>query len=223
MLEVSEVSLIDVGTPALAVERFDRDARLVDGELQVRRVHQEDLAQAFAVTPASKYAELEDGSVAAMARLIRQRCARPAADLRQLVLVICYSFLIGNCDAHLKNFSLVYREKLGRCELSLSPAYDLVCTTRFERFSRNLAMAMGGVRPIDEVGPETFDALAHELGMTRGALRRVCRGLVDRAVPAIEAAGNGEMGAVMDSTPFVAEDLVEDLRPRLAVMRRFCR
>lgn len=221
-IRTAEVGLLGLGTPALAVERFDRSVRLVGGNLRVRRVHQEDMAQAFTITPASKYVELEGGSIASMARLIRERCARPAAGLRQLALVVCFSYLIGNCDAHLKNFSLTYQESPDGCDLSLSPAYDLVCTTCYERFSRNMAMRLGGVRQIDDVGPETFEELAHELGVTRTALRRACRGLMELAEPSVMAAGSGEMGPVLDSTEFVAEDLVEDMRPRLAVLRQFC-
>lgn len=222
-IRTAEVGLLDLGTPVLAVERFDRSVLPADGGLQVRRIHQEDMAQALAVTPASKYAELEGGSIAAMAQLIRRQSERPAIDIKQFALVICFSYLIGNCDAHLKNFSLIYREEHGGSNISLSPAYDLVCTTRFERFTRNMAMRMGGVRLIDEVAPETFEKLAQELGIKKVALRRICETLVDLAIPSIMAAGSGELGPVAESTAFVAEDLIEDMKPRYAILQEFCK
>lgn len=223
-IKTPESSLLDLGGPVLAVERFDRSVCSSREGLCVERLHQEDAAQAFGVTPASKYVELDGGSIAALARLIRERSTHPAADITQLARTVCFSYLIGNCDAHLKNFSVIYGE--GRAELgaslSLAPAYDLVYTTRFERFSRTMAMAMGGVRSIDEVTPDTFEALARELGVTVAALRKICRPLVENADAAIVAAGNGEMGPVAESTPYVAEDLIEDMTPRRAVLQRFC-
>lgn len=223
-IETAEVSLLGLGDPALAVRRFDRSAALVGGELRVKRLHQEDMAQAFGVTPASKYAELGGGSVAAMARLVRERSARPAVDLTQLARMVCFSYLIGNCDAHLKNFSLIYREeRAGGAPLPrLAPAYDFVSTTRYERFSRNLAMSIGGVRAIDDVTPDALEGLARDLGITNAMLRRICRPLSDDVESAIMAAGCGEMGQVMESTPYIAEDLIEDMATRRAVLRRFC-
>lgn len=224
-IETAEINLLDLGNPVLAVERFDRSATLIGGKLYVRRLHQEDMAQAFSVTPTSKYAELEGGSIAAMARLIRERSALPALDLTQLARTVCFSYLIGNCDAHLKNFSLVYRENRaeGGLSLRLAPAYDLVCTTRYERFSRNMAMRMGGVRAIDDVTPDALEGLARDLRITSAALRRICLPLVEGIEAAIAAAGNGEMGRVMESTPYIAEDLIEDIAPRMAVLHRFCK
>lgn len=223
-IETAEVSLLGLGNPVLAVKRFDRSATLVDNELRVKRLHQEDMAQAFGVTPASKYAELEGGSIAAMARLIRERSARPAVDLTQLARMTCFSYLIGNCDAHLKNFSLIYREEhAGGTPLPrLAPAYDFVCTTRYERFSRNMAMSMGGVRAIDDVTPDALERLARDLGITNAALRKICRSLADDVESAIVAAGNGEMGQVVESTPYIAEDLIEDMAARRTVLQRFC-
>ena len=218
------VSLLDLGTPVLVVERFDRQVTVSDKGLRVERVHQEDLCQAYGMTPGSKYAELPGGSVASIARLLRLHSARPAQDLAQLARVLVFCYVIGNCDAHLKNYSLITRARHSGNSVifSLSPAYDLVCTTRYPKFSRSLAMELGGTRDIDEIEPRSFTRLAHDLGITPAALKSLARPLVEKTVPAILSAGQGLRGDVLESTPYVAEDLVEDMAPRLAMLAEWC-
>ena len=55
------------------------------------------------------------------------RSRRPVLDLDKLLNAVIFNFLIGNCDAHGKNFSLLY---LG--ELQLAPLYDVVCTLYYD-------------------------------------------------------------------------------------------
>lgn len=85
-----------------------------------------------------------------------------------------------------------------------------------------MAIAIGGVRDIDAVNVDTLEVLAAELGMKRGALQRLTRPMVDNVEDAISRAGSGEEGAVLASTPYVADDLVEEMQPRLKVLREFC-
>lgn len=220
----ASVSLLDLGTPVLAVERFDRHVTVNNEELRVERIHQEDLSQAYGMTPGSKYAELPGGSVASIARLLRLHSARPTRDLAQFAHVLIFCYIIGNCDAHLKNYSLLTQTSHSgdRTIFSLSPAYDLVCTTRYPKFSRDLAMELGGTRAIDKIEAQNFTELAHSLGITPAALKSLARPLVEKTVPAILNAGQGLRGAVLESTPYVAEDLIEDVAPRLAVLEAWC-
>lgn len=46
--------------------------------------------------------------------------------------------------------------------------------------------------------------------------------MVDSVEDAISRAGSGKEGAVLASTPYVADDLVEETQPRLKVLRGFC-
>ena len=222
-IPVPTANLIVAPNPILAVERFDRSSRVEHGDLCVERIHQEDLSQAFGTTPGSKYAELPGGSVRAIAELIRRRAVSPARDLATFAKILLFSYAIGNCDGHLKNFSISLHEpKPGRqAALSLEPAYDLVCTTIFPRFSRDMGMKMGGVRSVDDVVPSTFDVLANELGITKRALQRFTEPVVKHATRSIAQTGEGLYGDVLESTPYIAEDLVEDMRPRLAVLQAF--
>jgi serine/threonine-protein kinase HipA len=101
--------------PALAVKRFDRTA---DGP-----VHIEDFAQIFRVYPENKY---KKASYRNIAEVIAAEAGNEgvAEFIRRLV----FNTLIGNADMHLKNWSLIYRD---RRTASLSPAYDFVATTHY--------------------------------------------------------------------------------------------
>lgn len=221
----AHVELVPTGMPAISVARFDRIVTSDKGKLHVERLHQEDFAQAFGLLPGSKYAELPGGTVEAIAAHIRMHCTQPARDLAAFARTLLFSFLIGNCDAHLKNYSLLYRPsgKRQTPSVSLAPAYDLVSTTIFPRFSRDMAMSVGGARAIDGVDATTLAELAGQLGITARALRKLARAIADSAPDAISNAGKGAYGSVLESTPYLADDLLEDIAPRLAVLEAFCR
>ncbi len=224
-LNVAKVSLLSYATPVLVVERFDR--RIVEARegWHVERLHQEDFCQAFRMLPGSKYAELEGGSVRRIASFLRERSARPVREIMAFAQQLLFSYVIGNCDAHLKNYSLLYRESNGGQSVSfeLSPAYDLVCTTLYPKYSRDLAMDLGGARSIDEVTPETLENLARELGIKDHALRRIAKKIAATLVGALDRAGSGDADPVLESTPYVADDLIADIEPRLEVLRAFSR
>ena len=223
-IEAANVSLLDFANPVIAVERFDRQIVQDGNGWHVERLHQEDVCQAFGMTSGSKYAELDGGSIHDIAVLLRAKSVRPARDIAAFAQQLLFNYVIGNCDAHLKNFSLLYRKGSveGRPVISLSPAYDLVCTTYFPKYSRDMAMKMGGAHSIDDVTVGTLSSVAHELGITVRALQTLAAPIAGRLLPVLEAAGDGAMGDILESTPYIAEDLAKDFEPRLEVLRKFC-
>ena len=223
-MNVADVRLLGLGNPVLAVERFDREVSHVDGRLVVSRRHQEDMAQALGVNGGSKYAELDGGSIHVMAELLKRHGARPASDVAGLAQTACLNYLVGNCDAHLKNFSILHegRDRDGGALVSLAPAYDVVSTTYFPNHPRRLAMRLGGARTIDEVTPDSLHALAADLGIRDSALRRLARPLVEGMVDGVRRASEGELGPVLESTPYIADDLIEDMMPRVRVLSEYC-
>lgn len=239
-INVANAFLLDIGNSVLAVERFDRRVTKTNKNFEVIRLHQEDLAQAFGITPGSKYAEIKDGSIAFIASFLKAFSKQPARDIAQFAKILCFAYLIGDCDAHLKNYSVMYHEenlnndksaqendiRTERSKilpsLTLSPAYDLVSTTYFPRYSRDMAMNYGGLRSIDNISPESFEQVAFDLGITKTTLQGFAKTCINNTRKAIQAAGEGKMGAVLESTPYVADDLIEDILPREAVLREFC-
>lgn len=153
------------GQEYLQVKRFDRVAS--DGEAV--RVHQEDFCQALAVASERKY-QVEGGpSLADSAQLIRAASRNPVADLRTLWDATVFNWAIGNCDAHGKNFSLLYDERSPR----LAPLYDLASTVAYPELEKRLAMRIGEAWEIDDVSRKSFVELADRIGISaRAALSR---------------------------------------------------
>ena len=217
----ADVELLDYGRPVLAVERFDRSVDVDEsGAMRVNRLHQEDFAQAFRVLPARKYIELDGGSVASIARLIRFHSANPITGISEFGRALCFNYAIGNCDAHLKNYSLVSNGSR-RGSVVLAPAYDLVSTTYYPRFDRDLAMNYGEVRNIDEIDVACFVDVAHDLGMSTAALASLAKPIVENLDAAVRDAGNGEYGSALETTPYVADNLRDDMVERLETLGAF--
>lgn len=103
----------------LAVERFDRCA---DGG----RIHMEEFAQVLRYEPRHKYGKGIAQDYAAMLRILDQLSTRPAQDVQEFVRRFIAFILMGNTDAHLKNWAVRYPD--GR-HPALAPLYDPVCIT----------------------------------------------------------------------------------------------
>lgn len=189
-----------------------------EGGLQVERLHQEDLAQAFALSPQSKYLELEGGTYAAIARLLRHRSSDPLTDINQLARLAVFDYLVGNCDNHLKNLSVLH----GAETLRLSPAYDIVCTTFFEKFTRNMGRRLGSTRSIDLVCPNDFLILSKEIGLGVRRMRRICSELAEAVPEALMWAAERDAD-VLEALPYSAEDIIDDMPSRRMVVDAFAR
>lgn len=218
-LKAASTYLLDFGTPIICSERFDRVVE-PSSEMpgfSVVRLHQEDLAQAFGLGPGSKYAELEGGSFSSVARLIAACADEPASDLQELARLICFNYLIGNCDNHLKNISLLYGEDWIGC--ALAPAYDLVCTTWFPDLSRDMGAAIGGVWGIDAVTEKNLRECAREIGVGTRLFASIAHDVAERIEDAIGMA-TSNAPATLDEVGWKAEELLEDAAPRRLVLAR---
>ncbi|WP_420991673.1 type II toxin-antitoxin system HipA family toxin [Cupriavidus sp. 30B13] len=114
----------------LAVDRFDREPG--------GRVHAEDGCQVLTRMPSRKYAGPE--AYAALVQLLERLSVRGIEDVRQFFLRQAVNTLLGNSDAHLKNFSFLYRNGIAA---ELSPAYDIVSVAAlpgFAGFGQNVAI-----------------------------------------------------------------------------------
>jgi len=74
-----------------------------------------------------------------IAKAVKNNCTHPE-DIENLFRYIVYSCLVGNGDAHLKNFSILY-ENL-ESDINLSPLYDVVCTAPYPTTDNRLALKM---------------------------------------------------------------------------------
>ena len=103
----------------LAVRRFDR---MPNGQ----RVHMEEFAQVLQYEPKRKYGRGLMADYPAMLRVLDRLSSRPAQDVQEFVKRVVTFILMGNVDAHLKNWALIYPDGITP---KLAPLYDPVCVT----------------------------------------------------------------------------------------------
>ncbi len=162
----------------LLIERYDRR---IDGNT-THRLHQEDFCQALGIPTARKY-EAEGGpSLADCFDLLRTATEVPAQEIVKLLDYIVLSFLVGNHDAHGKNYSLLYLPDNARPVLA--PAYDIISTFAYQKsnnLTRKMAMKIGGQYKPDYLERRHLDRLLGDAGLGAAAARRRLRAHADAA------------------------------------------
>jgi serine/threonine-protein kinase HipA len=164
--------------PFLLVERYDR-RKQKDGT--ITRLHQEDFCQALSVPPELKYEEEGGPGVERCLDLIGRAAARPAADRLAFIRMLIFHYLVGNADAHGKNYALLYRDKVP----DLAPLYDVVCTAAYPRLAKKFAMKIGGRNVADTIGLKQWLTLVPD---TRGAQRLLMKDMRELAGNICDAA-----------------------------------
>jgi serine/threonine-protein kinase HipA len=197
----------------LLVARYDRAV----GDGRTRRLHQEDFCQALGVRSDRKY-EAEGGpGAAACFALLRRAVAVPAREAPHLLDYLALSFLVGNHDAHGKNYSLLYLPDSDRA--TLAPAYDIVSTVVYRKvrpMSRKLAMSIGGEYRPQYVRPRHLQRLLTEAGLGSAPSRRRLRELAQRAPAAAAEARAALADAGWDAD--VLDGIVDVVRSRTVML-----
>lgn len=199
------------GRAFLLVERYDRDAGLGN----VARLHQEDFAQALGVPSNRKYAAEGGPTFRDAFALLRRAATRPAREVLKLADAALFNVIVGNADAHAKNFSLLRR---ATGEVVLAPLYDLVATRAWPELSPRLAMRFGGAANLEEIEPESFTRFAADAGLTAPYVRRRAVALSSVVETAI-AAGVAVAGPAPETTAKLAAATIERAQ-RLALKAR---
>lgn len=118
------------GNLAYITKRIDRKEK--------EKLHMEDMCQLTERLTEDKYR----GSHEQVAKAILKYAANPGLDLVNFFELVLFSFLTGNADMHLKNFSLIHQPNIGPI---FSPAYDLVATALVNpNDDEDLALTLNG-------------------------------------------------------------------------------
>ena len=149
----------------LLVTRYDRQ-RLANGA--IHRLHQEDFCQALGVPPEYKY-QNEGGPDAAQCFSLLRQATRPSAPhLLALLDAMLFNALLGNHDAHAKNFSLLYAAQ----GAVLAPLYDVLCTAIYPGLTDKMAMKIGGKYVLEDVLPRHWERFATDSGLSAALLKK---------------------------------------------------
>lgn len=166
-IQTAECDIITVKDRAYySVERYDRQK----AEGFWHRLHQEDFCQLMGVDPKIKY-ESEGGPKLVQCLELLRKMELPAADTIRFLRQIIFCFLVGNGDAHAKNFSVVYRN--GKPELS--PAYDLLSTAVYPNLAPKLAMKIDTEYNFRWITPGKFVRAGKKAGLTEKVVREQIR------------------------------------------------
>lgn len=195
--------------PYLLVTRYDR----LDRDGHTIRLHQEDFAQAQGVPPNRKYASEGGPTFRDCFALARQATTRPAREVLKLADAAIFNVIIGNADAHAKNYSLL-RQRKG--EVVLAPLYDLVATHMWPELSAKLAMRFGRAATLEEINAGSFERFAGDTGLALPFLRRRVAALAARTQ---EVISGGVTVPGLDDSACLGElpSIVLDRAARLAL------
>ncbi len=158
---------------AYAVRRFDRGPRR-------ERIHIEDMAQVRGFYPDPDRSQGKySGSFETIGALVYRN--RDTEALREFARRLAFNVLIGNGDAHLKNWSLIYRDARTP---TLAPAYDLVATFVYRppgQGPEDMGLRFGRSRRFEDVHIGNFADLDRRLG-AKADLAEVALTLVNRVL-----------------------------------------
>lgn len=127
---------------AFAIKRFDRENE--------NRIHIEDFAQVLGLRGRDKY---DATNYDTLARILAAQSQRSMQDVEQFIRRITVNILLGNTDAHIKNWSLIYHDKINPV---LSPAYDIVSSLTYIS-DRNNALNLGGIKYFYDLNQNALD------------------------------------------------------------------
>lgn len=212
-IEVARVSLVPFLPGAIAVERYDREWVGQAGGRRLMRMHQEDLCQALGFVPYYKY-QVEGASYsypALCASLIDDACAAPRRDRAEFAKRLAFDYAVGNSDAHLKNFSLLYDASWQ--SRRLAPMYDVTCIP-LTGYSTHMAFDVGGHRELGDIDERDVMSVAIDCDVSLDEF--------DAAVREVVAGIEGfDPGLCPEPARLTSERILEDAAPRLAVLRAY--
>lgn len=147
---VPDMAGFRIGEPFYAIRRFDRS--------EAGRIHIEDFAQVFNLRAREKYGRVNYEMIG---RTLLQY-AGGFSDLKEMARRLIFNVLMGNGDAHVKNWSLIYDNPL---RPRLAPAYDLVSTVAYTTHDTSVALNMGGAKLFRAITLDTFATLFRRIGI----------------------------------------------------------
>ena len=166
-IETVPYGLIHLGSGELAyiTKRIDRDD-------QGNKFAMEDMCQLTGRLTEDKY----KGSHEQIAKTIKQYSANPIFDLTRFYELVLFTYLTGNGDMHLKNFSLFNDPVVG---WKLAAGYDLLNTRLVlpeEKDTEELALTLAGKK--SNFNPESFDDFGKSIGLNLKQIQNIKQNLL---------------------------------------------
>ena len=188
---------------AYITKRIDR----VIKKDSVKKLAMEDFCQLDLRLTDDKYR----GSYERCAKLIKKYSSRIGIDMTEFYVRLVFSFIVGNSDMHLKNFSLIETD-VASTEYVLSPAYDLLpVNANLPSDTEQFALTMNGKKT--NIRKKDFLIFADSCDITRQAAEKIIKKLVSMEGKFITACED----SLLPDT--LKERLIKIIRERAAVLR----
>jgi serine/threonine-protein kinase HipA len=159
--EIGDVTTVDEA--ALIVHRFDRTK-------EGRKLRLEDFAQILLKPRGTDFGGKYDAAYEDVAAAIKKYSSRPQIDLARFFRRLLVFMLVGNCDAHLKNFSLLETPN----GLRLSPAYDILNTALYDGFDQTIALSIDGKKPnLEMVTWDILEKFGFSIGLSQASVDQI--------------------------------------------------
>ncbi|MCR4624005.1 MAG: type II toxin-antitoxin system HipA family toxin [Alphaproteobacteria bacterium] len=156
-IPVPEFEMLKLNRKYLVIKRYDR----AEKNGNVVRLHQEDLCQAMGIPSENKYQKDGGPSFKDLFAIIRKHSSQPALDIRNAVRIVVFNYVIGNADAHGKNFSFLIEKDT----VKLAPFYDLLSTAVYPNLSQKMAMKIGNKYEPNDVFKRHWQAFAEDISV----------------------------------------------------------
>ncbi len=179
-VNIPEIKLVEMGkldhlppmnlpheSLAFAIKRFDRANNV--------RIHMEDFAQVLVKYPHEKY---HSASYEQIGRIIYGFSGERLADAQQFARRLLVNILLANGDAHLKNWSLLYPDRITP---RLAPAYDIVTTSVYIDGERNFALNLDKTKAWYEVSLDRFQSWSEHAEIPWRAIKPHLEDVMERA------------------------------------------
>jgi serine/threonine-protein kinase HipA len=166
---------------AIVVARYDRSP-------ESNRLHQEDFCQALSLDPGAKYESTSEAArlgsrLRRIARVAAPRALDPDGFRLALLQAVTFNVVIGNGDAHSKNYSVM----IGRDgSVSLSPLYDAAPIMYLNPAFKGTGHLINGKTSIDNINADDLTAEAASWGMGERRAHAAVRSCMERVYSSVE-------------------------------------
>lgn len=158
-----------VSGPVFIIDRFDRGP----GD---RRIHMEELAQVLNIPARREDAKYRRANFETIARIIGALTGTES--VYKVIDRIVFNVLIGNGDAHLKNWAVIYRDGITP---TLSPLYDVLPTVLYLP-DDDLGLNLNGSKSFSDVRIASFSRLAERSGISVSSAGERVRTMVEKTL-----------------------------------------
>lgn len=167
------------------INRFDRTP-------EGGRIHCEDFAQVIGARPAAKYDATNYDTIA---RIIKETFKDGLNQLEQFLMRLYVNILLGNTDAHLKNWTVCYPD--GKTP-ELAPAYDIVSTLEYIPSNVEQALNMAKTKKFYEIDKQVLIKFANRIDVDEKFVLNIADQMVERA--------NSEWPKLLASLPITSSN-----------------